>query len=158
VQNTPTLDIVVGMPDERFLEVYETLSENGFGPLDGEVARVLKFRPQAIRKLAFDQRARHAKKIIERTRNADLAYELLGSFLMKKSRALVTDFLDLTGVEHDEGMIEEGAPDEAKVEAAVAELDGKYAAEDVTLYLALSTQTWPQSDAIARAYEARAAS
>lgn len=151
----PTLDIVTEMPEERFLEIYETLSEQGFGPLDGEVAKVLKFRPQAIRKLAFEQRAKHARKIIERTRNADLAYELLGGFLMKKSRDLVTDFLDLTGVEHDEGMIEEGAPDEAKLDEAVKTLDEKYDPEDVTLYLALSTQTWPQSSRIAEVLAAR---
>lgn len=156
MQDNPTLDTVVAMSDERFFAVYETLSERGFGPLDGEVARVLKFRPQAIRKLPFEQRAKHAKKLIERSRNADLAYELLGSYLMKTSRELVTDFLDLTGVQHDEGLIEEGAPDEAKIGEAVATLDGKYPAEDVTMYLALSTQTWPGSQAIAAAFASRA--
>jgi uncharacterized protein (UPF0297 family) len=155
VQNNPTLDIVTAMSEERFLAVYEALSEQGFGPLDGEVARALKFRPQAIRKLPFEQRAKQARKIIERTRNADLAYELLGGYLMKTSRELVTDFLDATGVTHDEGMIEEGAPDEDKVEAALSTLDGKYPAEDVTLYLALSTQTWPGSEKIAALYAAR---
>ena len=153
----PTLDIVTNMSEERFLEVYETLSEQGFGPLDGEVAKVLKFRPQAIRKLPFEQRAKHARKIIERTRNADLAYELLGSFLMQQSRELVTDFLDATGVSHEEGMIEEGAPDEAKVEEAVKALDEKHDPANVTLYLALSTQTWPSSDKIRELYEARRA-
>ena len=157
MQNNPTLDIVRDMTEERFLELYETLSEKGFGPLDGEVAKILKFRPQAIRKLAFDQRAKQARKLIERTGNADLAYELLGSFLMKKSRELVVDFLDATGVSHDEGMIEDGTPDDDKVEDAVKALDGKYDADDVTLYLALSTQTWPQSTRIAEVYAARAA-
>lgn len=154
----PTLEMITSMSDQRFLEVYEALSEQGFGPLDGEVAKVLKFRPQAIRKLAFEQRAKQARKIIERTRNADLAYELLGSYLMKTSRELVTDFLDQTGVQHDEGMIEEGLPDEDKVEAAVQALDEKHDPADVTLYLALSTLTWPQSDKIGTLYRSRSAS
>ena len=43
------------LSDERFLSIYESLSERGFGPLDGEVAKALKFRPQAIRKLPMDK-------------------------------------------------------------------------------------------------------
>jgi hypothetical protein len=58
----------------------------------------------------------------------------------------VLDFLDGTGVEHEDGMIGDpsGAlPDGAKVEATVADLDGKYPAEDITLYLSLCSEQWP---------------
>jgi len=134
------------MSPERFLSIYEALSKDGYGPLDGEVAKALKFRPHAIKKLPLDQRARRARSIMERTANAELAYELFGSYLMKTCKELITDFLDATGVEHEDGMIhsvEESKPAADKIGPAVTELDGKYDAQDVTLYLSMCAEQWP---------------
>jgi hypothetical protein len=135
-----------GMRDERFLAIYEALSKDGFGPLDGEVARALKFRPQAIRKLPFERRAKKARSILEATSNAELCYEVFGSYLMATRKQLVIDFLDATGVPHEDGMIanvESASPAADKIGAAVAELDKNYDQDDVTLYLALCAQQWP---------------
>ncbi|QDU69455.1 hypothetical protein [Engelhardtia mirabilis] len=154
-----TLHALAAMSDDRFLAIYESLLNEGFGPLDGEVAKALKFRPHAIKKLPLAQRSKHAKRLIERANNVELAYELLGGYLMDKSPDLVTDFLDATGVEHDQGMIEntgEQVPDAAKIPAAVEQLDGKYDPQDVSLYLALSTITWPQVEAFQTLWESRA--
>ncbi len=144
------------LSDERFLDIYEALSQNGFGPLDAEVAKALRFRPQAIRKLPMAQRARRARAIVGQQNNAELAYELLGGYLMAASKGLVTDFLDLTGVPHEEGMIEQidaNAPDLGKLHDAVKELDEKYDADNVTIYLALCAQQWsavPELEALWR--------
>ena len=35
------LDELKRMSDERFLSLYEALAQNGFGPLDGEVAKMV---------------------------------------------------------------------------------------------------------------------
>lgn len=146
------------MDDERFLVIYEALENQGFGPLDSEVAKVMKFRPHAIRKLPMAQRAKRAKKILESTANAELAYELFGSYLIKDHKELVTGFLDLTGVEHEEGMIQsvaEQVPAGDKVAGAVAELDGKHAPGDVTLYLSLCAEQWPQVAELQDTWRAR---
>lgn len=134
------------LSDERFLALYEALSEQGFGPLDADVAKALKFRPQAIRKLPLATRAKRARSIIERGSQADLCYELFGSYLVRNHKELVTGFLDATGVAHDEGMIEDvdnASPDAAKLAEAVKELDGRFEPEDVTLYLAIAAEQWP---------------
>jgi uncharacterized protein (UPF0297 family) len=144
--------------DERFLSIYESLTERGFGPLDGEVAKVLKFRPQAIKKLPLEKRARSARKIIESRSNAELAYELFGTYLVKTRKDLVTGFLDATGVEHEDGMIQDldgTPPDPARIPEAIAKLDGAHAPEDVTLYLALCVEMWPRSEELQQAWEAR---
>ena len=146
------------MDDERFLTIYEALENQGFGPLDSEVAKVMKFRPHAIKKLPMPQRAKRAKRILESTANAELAYELFGSYLIKDHKDLVTGFLDLTGVAHEEGMIEnteEASPAGDKIAGAVQELDGKFDAGDVTLYLALCAEQWPQVGEIQDAWRAR---
>ena len=132
--------------DARFLALYEALAQQGFGPLDNEVAKALKFRPQAIRKLPMAQRARKARQILLARGNAELCYELFGSYLLKERKELVTGFLDATGVEHEDGMIQDldhNKPDAKKVAAAVEELDAKFDPEDVTLYLSLCAEQWP---------------
>ncbi len=143
----PTLQQLAALSDDEFLALYEALSSQGYGPLDGEVAKAMKFRPQAIRKLPMLQRAKKGRQILLATRNAELAYELLGTYLLSQSKGLVTDFLDATGVVHDEGVVGEthaNVPDAARIPAAVEELDQKYTPAHVTWYLCMCVQTWPE--------------
>ena len=152
------LEHIQAMSPERFLALYQSLERDGFGPMDGEVARSLHFRPQAIRKLPMTQRAKRARTIIESTRNAELAYELVGGYLMKTQKELVTSFLDATGVKHEDGMIEdvEGSkPTSGKIAAAVSELDAKFQKDDVTLYLVLCAEQWPGEAQFGKALAAR---
>ena len=152
------LDQLRALNEARFLAIYESLTQQGFGPLDGEVAQALKFRPQAIRKLPMAQRAKKAKAILSARANSEMAYEIFGTYLLKEHRDLVTGLLDLTGVRHDNGMIEDlegNPPDGAKVDAAVAELDQKFAAEDVTLYLAMCAEQWPAVKRLDELWRAR---
>jgi hypothetical protein len=131
--------------EERFFALYQALTENGFGPIDGEVAKLLKFRPHAIRKLPLEKRAKLARQWIEQKKNAELCYELFGTYLMRGKRELVTGFLEATGVKHDNGLIEDvdhNTPAPDKIAAAVAELDKKFTPDDVTLYLAMCAEQW----------------
>lgn len=146
------------MKDARFLAIYEALASEGFGPLDGEVAKDLKFRPQAIRKLPLQKRAQRARIILQRGGQANLCYEVFGSYLMATCKQLVVDFLDGTGVEHEEGMIQDTArdkPDPAKVAGVVRELDAKYDPDDVTLYLSLAAEQWPTVPEVESAWRMR---
>ena len=145
------------LSDASFLNLYETLSEKGFGPLDSEVAKALKFRPQAIKKLPIQKRAQHAKRILLRNNNAELCYELFGTYLMRDRKELVTGFLEATDVPHEDGMLEDTdkAPDPTKLGPAIQELDGKFEPDDVTLYLALAVEQWPQSSELKDVWEAR---
>ncbi len=144
--------------EERFLAIYEALAKQGFGPLDAEVAKSLKFRPHAIRKLPMDKRARQARRLLEVRKNGELAYELFGTYLVQTKKELVTGFLDATGIPHEEGMIEdaeETTPDSEKVPDAVNELDGSFDAEDVTLYLALCVEMWPDCEIVEKLWRER---
>ncbi|MAE46089.1 MAG: hypothetical protein CMJ86_04265 [Planctomycetes bacterium] len=146
------------LSDERFLCIYEALVRDGFGPLDGEVAKALKFRPQAIVKIPMAKRAQRARRILDGEANAEMCYELFGTYLFTKHKQLVLDFLDGVGVEHDKGMISnvtEALPDPAKLSAALTELDQKYKAEDVTLYLSLCSEQWPSVPEVEAAWRKR---
>jgi len=66
---------------------------------------------------------------------------------MRNCKELVTDFLDETGVEHEDGMIENvdtAKPAADKLAGAVAKLDEKHNPQDVTLYLSMCVEQWPQ--------------
>jgi hypothetical protein len=147
-----------GTSEERFLGLYESLSQHGFGPLDGEVAKLLKFRPVAIRKLPMGQRAKQARAILLGKNNAELCYELFGSYLIKQCKELVTSFLDATGVPHEDGMIENvdsHRPDKAKLAGALKALDQRYAREDVALYLSMCADQWPDLPELEQAWRER---
>lgn len=136
-----------GLDEAAFLELYEGLSQQGFGPMDRDVAASLKFRPQAIRKLPMPQRAKRAKQLLERSSNEEMAYELFGTYLMKRCEGLIPGFLDKTGVPHNEGMIEDleaGIPDEGKIEGAVQELEDEFGKPAVDMYLAMAASQWPK--------------
>lgn len=139
------LEQLKSMSPERFLSIYESLQQNGFGPLDNEVAKSLKFRPIAVKKLPIAQRAKRARMLLETAANYELTYEVFGAYLIRNHKGLVTGFLDKTGVAHEDGMIEDlhnGVPQKSKIKDAVAELDKEFPAEDVTLYLSMCAQQW----------------
>jgi len=154
----PVLEELQRLSDARFLALYEALGQRGYGPLDGELAKRLKFRPQAIKKLPMEQRARKARALIQNQRNAELCYEFFGTYLVRTRKELVTGFLDATGVPHDEGMIGDDVdarPDPTKLSAAVEGLDARFDPEDVTLYLALCAEQWPDAPEVAALWKAR---
>lgn len=147
------------MSPERFLAIYQSLEVNGFGPLDGEVAKSLKFRPIAVKKLPMAQRAKRARMLMESAGNAELAYEVFGAYLLKNHKGLVTGFLDKTGVEHEDGMIQDidrGVPAKDKLKSAIADLDREFPPEDVTLYLSMCAQQWNQLPELAAIWQKRA--
>lgn len=152
------IDQLKAMSAERFLAIYTSLDQHGFGPLDAEVAKSLRFRPQAIRKLPMATRAKRAKQILESTGNTELTYELVGAYLMKHCKELVKGFLDSTGVTHEDGIIEDldaSQPARDKIKKVVAELDQKFAPADVTLYLAVCAEQWPAIEELQELWRAR---
>ena len=58
------LEELAKLSDTRFLAMYQALSQQGYGPLDHELARALKFRPHAIKKLPMETRARRARALV----------------------------------------------------------------------------------------------
>src|SRR5262245_11999292 len=74
------------LDDARFLSMYEALSKQGFGPLDVQVAADLRFRPQAIRKLPMEKRAKRARALLLAKGKAELCYEFFGAYLLEKRR------------------------------------------------------------------------
>ena len=113
------------------------------------VADARKLRPVFLERQPRPQR--HAAMVATLARPAlDLvAGNLIRTWLLKKHKQMLVDFLDALGIPHQEGVVEElpAAMDDAKVRAAVDGLVGKYPPEAVAVYLhafsGMNEAEWP---------------
>ena len=110
------------------------------------IAQIKKFRPKFVIGLDDERRAKHLASLAAMPEA--LAARALIVYHLAEQREMMGVFLDALGLEHDNGLIgeDEGKPDPAKMDAAVAAITAKYPAEDVSLYLATlvcqDPETW----------------
>jgi hypothetical protein len=103
----------------------------------GAVADARKLRPVFLERQPRPQR--HATMLATLSRPAlDLvAGNLLRTWLLKKHKQMLADFLDALGIAHQEGVVEDlpATMEEAKIRTAVDTLLAKYPPEVVAVYL-----------------------
>jgi len=103
----------------------------------GAVAEARKLRPVFLERQPRPQR--HATMLATLARPAldTVASNLIRTWLLKKYKQMLADFLDALGIVHQEGVVEDLPPtmDEAKVRAAVEILLAKYPPETAAVYL-----------------------
>ena len=99
------------------------------------IAQQKKFRPKFILGLDDDRRAKHLASLVGLPEA--LAARCLVVYHLTEQREMMGAFLDALGLKHENGLIEDddAKPDAEKLGPAVAVIDGKYPAEDVSLYL-----------------------
>ena len=115
----------------------------------GAVAEARKLRPVFLERQPRPQR--HAAMLATLARPAPdmVAANLIRTWLLKKHKQMLADFLDALGIAHQEGVVEDLPPamDDAKVRAAVDTLLAKYPPEAVSVYLhafnAMNETEWP---------------
>jgi hypothetical protein len=99
------------------------------------IAQQKKFRPKSVLSLDIERRAKHLASIAAMPEA--LAARALVVYHLSSQREMMGTFLDVLGLKHDNGLIEddEAKPDPEKVAPAVAAIVEKYPADDVSLYL-----------------------
>ncbi len=101
------------------------------------VAEARKVRPVFLERQPRVQR--HTDMLATLTRPAlDLVTgNLIRAWLLKKYNAMLVDFLDALALAHKEGVVEDlpKSMDDAKLQAGVDQLLGKYPSEVVAIYL-----------------------
>jgi len=110
------------------------------------IALRLKFRPRSVLTLPID---RKAKYLVGLPAVSELvAARLLVAYHIGHQRPMMAAFLNLLGIAHEDGLIEDEQitpPGEEKLRAAATALAASFPADDVALYL--STLTWQDPDA-----------
>lgn len=101
------------------------------------IAAHMKFRPRSVVTLAPDKRAKYLAQLP--TVTDAIAARALVNYHLERQRPMMGAFLDLLGIAHDNGLINEEnlpKPDAARVKQAATDLATTYPPEDVSLYLA----------------------
>jgi hypothetical protein len=103
----------------------------------GAVAEARKLRPVFLERQPRPQRHAAMLATLARPTLDMVTSNLLRSWLLKKHKQMLADFLDALGIVHNEGVVEElpATIDEAKLRAAVETLVAKYPPEAVAVYL-----------------------
>jgi len=103
-------------------------------------------RPQFLEQMP---KTRRARLLAEGGAPEDTAMQALLSFHLRERRPMLGRFLDALGIEHENGLIKDGAqfepPDAEKVAAAVGTLRAEFPAEDVDVYLRTLTASDPET-------------
>ncbi len=132
--------------------LYEPRADDRAAAAEGDaaIARALRFRVVAVRRLPLEKRADYLVRVVRP--DDSLASALLRALHLAYRRELLGAFLDRLGIPHDEGVIDSGhdfaarRPDAAALAAALESLDSAFARAEVDLYattlLALDPDSW----------------
>ena len=103
----------------------------------GAVAEARKLRPVFLERQPRPQRHATMLATLARPSLDMVTANLLRTWLLKKHKQMLTDFLDALGIVHQDGVVEDLPPamDDAKVRAAVDGLLAKHPPEAVAVYL-----------------------
>jgi hypothetical protein len=117
-------------------------------------AAALKSRPVFLMKQPFEKRAAAVRRTLARVAANDVASEILAVYFLECRKELLIEWLDLLGIEHEEGTLAEdepAAPEDAKLDEAVAAFR---AADDdpdrellMQAFAAQEAIEWPSLDA-----------
>ena len=123
-------------------------------------ATTLKFRPQYLGKQPIPKRVAAVRRVLSRAASNSLAEELLAIYFLKCRLDLLSEWLDLMGLAHDDGILteeESPCPEASDLEEKVATFRAGND-EDVELLLRVfagqAAIDWPALDAILAGPEA----
>src|SRR5262249_10576671 len=101
------------------------------------VAEARHLRPVFLERQPKTQRHATMLAVLSKPALDAVAGNLIRTWLVKKHKTMLVDFLDGLGLEHSEGVVEDLPPsvDDAKLKSSVDALLAKYPPESVSVYL-----------------------
>lgn len=121
-------------------------------------AAALKFRPKYMFKQPLPKRIASVRRALSRVQSSQLAEEVLAVYFLKCRLELLTEWLDLVGLAHEEGILtdeEVTCPDASKLAKKVDEFRAASDDDDRDLLLqtfsAQGAIDWPALDALLEA-------
>jgi hypothetical protein len=102
------------------------------------IVRARRMRPQAARALPDEQKARALAQVLDP--GETVAGALVVALHLGVRRPMLSAFLELLGIPHEDGILKEEAaqlppPDEERAEAAVREMGKRFPAREIEIYL-----------------------
>jgi hypothetical protein len=150
--------VFAAMPPERALAMLGALFEKSpqmFRQTVDAAAVATRTRPVYLRRQPFEKRSEAVRRALSRVAANALADELLAVYFLECRQPLLTEWLDLVGVAHEEGTLEDAAPpqpSEGRLREAVETFRAKEDDPDRALLLsafaAQEAVDWPLLDAL----------
>jgi hypothetical protein len=140
---------------ERMLRVLSKGSPAMFRQMVDAAAVSIKARPVFLRNQPFELRAKTIRRALSRVSTNLVADELLAIYFLECRKPLLLEWLDLIGLAHEDGALEDDAPAqpaESDLASAVAKYRGAGDDPDRELLLrafaAQAAVDWPALDAL----------
>ncbi len=101
------------MSPEHARDVLKAISEAApavFSQAVAVASAALRARPVFLMRQPFEKRADAVRRTLSRVAASDLAEELLAVYFLQCRKPLLLEWLDLVGLEHEEGALKHEAP------------------------------------------------
>ncbi|MEM9175763.1 MAG: hypothetical protein AAGC67_11050 [Myxococcota bacterium] len=138
---------------EKIMGAIEAESPEAAQSTTVAAAQVLKFRPKFLLKQAPAKRLHSVKGALSRVTAAALAEELLAVYFLKCRLPLLTEWLDLLGLEHEDGILTQDEIPDPEPETLKKQVEAFRAGDDPSertlLLKVFNAQTaieWPVLD------------
>ena len=150
---------VIGkMSPGDFERVFGKLNEESPESIQGATigaAQILKFRPKFLLKQPLAKRINSIKGALSRVTGNQISEELLAVYFLKCRLDLLEEWLDLMGLEHEEGILtqeELPCPEEAELKQKVERFRDGEADEDrellIRVFASQPAIDWPALEAL----------
>jgi hypothetical protein len=140
---------------ERMMKVLSKEAPAMFRQAVDAAAVSIKARPVYLRRQPFEKRAAAVRRSLARVLANPVADEVLAVYFLECRKELLLEWLDLTGLKHDEGTLEEESPDQpAEADLAAAVEKYRAAGDDpdrellLRAFAAQNAVEWPALDAL----------
>ena len=153
--------IFVAMDPDRCEHVMSQISKaspDAYRQIVMSAAMALNFRPQYLLKQPASSQIRSLRRVLTRVGSSQLAEELLAIYFLKCHLELLTEWLDLLGLKHEEGVLQDDdveSPDPSDLQKHVATF--RAVSDDADRELLLQTFSaqaaidWPALDSLLEA-------
>lgn len=149
--------VFAAMRPERAVEVMRTLSKQSpamFRQAVDAAAAAISARPVYMRRQPFEKRAEAVRRALSRVVANPVADELLAVYFLECRKELLVEWLDLVGLAHEEGTLEEDAPAQPAEAELLAAVDKYLHVDDdpdrdllLRAFAAQEAVQWPALDA-----------
>lgn len=149
--------VFASMTPERAVAMMRVLKEGAPGMFRQAVdaaAVSIKARPVWMRRQPFEKRSESIRRALARVTANPVADELLAIYFLECRKELLIEWLDAVGLKHDEGSLEDEAPDQPDAAKLKSVVDSFLAAADdpdrdllLRAFAAQGAIEWPDLDA-----------
>lgn len=149
--------VFASMTPERAIEMMRKLKEGSpamFRQAVDAAAVSIKARPVWMRRQPFEKRSEVIRRALARVAANAVADEVLAIYFLECRRELLVEWLDGVGLKHDDGTLEDDAPEQPKAAALESAIEKFLGASDdadrdllLRAFAAQAAIEWPDLDA-----------